>query len=77
MLESFIENQIVAFEKERVEIPMTYVPKFAARYNIDEPVSTRNFGTQCCFLLSKYRKDFLKKENNIAEYESHLHMMNR
>ena len=33
ILESFIADQIVAFEKEPIDIPLTEIPKFIPRYD--------------------------------------------
>ena len=49
MLELFLENQIVAFEKEQIDVPMTYVPKYAQRYDVDKKPETKDKGTNCCF----------------------------
>ena len=73
LFEEFIQNQIVAFEKELIEIPMTFVPRFAPRYDLNEPIPTRNFGTQVNLTLSKYRTDFLKRDNNIEDFQNYNH----
>jgi hypothetical protein len=33
MIEEFLGNQLIAFEKEKIEIPMTETPVFIPRYD--------------------------------------------
>ena len=49
MLVAFLENQIVAFEKEQIDVPMTYVPKYSQRYDVDKKPEVKEKGTNCCF----------------------------
>ena len=77
MLEMFLENQIMAFEKEQIDVPMTYVPKYAQRYDVDKKPETKDKGTNCSIKLSKYRREFFKRDGNILKYENHKHIMNQ
>ena len=50
---------------------MTFVPKFAPRYDLNEPIPSRSFGTQVNFTLSNYRKEFLKRDNNVEDFQNY------
>ena len=71
-IEQFLADQLIAFEKEDIDIPMTETPLYDPRYDgCFEKKATRSIATQAYIGLSAYRKQFIQK-NGINDIKSHI-----
>lgn len=71
MLETFVADQIVAFEKEHIDIPMTEIPNYIPRYDDIFKVNNKvHTSTQANISLSQYRKEKLHDKGHKAENEA-------